>query len=396
MSLSLKKRGRVYYAQGQVRGLRVHESLRTRDITVARALLRDLETRKLSGGRVATKLWKDFAGEFLASVAHEVKSGPDSTLSLYTYTVNRFSKFLEAACILEVEHVNAAVLAQYGVDRLKDIHPQTKRQVTQNTVRSDLRILHRVFSYAKQCGYVAENPVHWKRLKTRGAKTQPYTVGEVADMLKDRKLQQTPMLRAIVLTFLLTGLRISDVIGLSVKAVDFRRERIITCTKKRGKTTTLPLHPDLRGALEMHFACRTAAQQASEFVFCDEDGSQIPRRALTSTLRRLFSRCGIKGGRAHRFRDTFSVRLLEKGASLYDVAQLLAIDVATCAEFYSPYCPELQDRAAKLVRSLDSPGSGDRPESEKVVQFCAPLSPALGHFGEGEANGKSVAATGKP
>jgi integrase/recombinase XerD len=41
------------------------------------------------------------------------------------------------------------------------------------------------------------------------------------------------------------------------------------------------------------------------------------------TLATVFERAGVKGGHAHRFRDTFSVSLLLKGVPLETVSQLL-------------------------------------------------------------------------
>ena len=170
MSLALMKRRRTYYAEGRLNGQRVHESLKTRDVQVARALMRDLETRLLTGGRVVTKQWAAFAPEFLSWVSTTVKSdGVDSTFARYKFVVDRFGKFLEARCVLELEHITAEVLAAYSQDRQADVHPVTKRAVTSNTIRSDFRILHRVFGYAVQSKYLVENPVLWQKpLKGNG------------------------------------------------------------------------------------------------------------------------------------------------------------------------------------------------------------------------------------
>lgn len=364
MSLSLMKRGRTYYAEGRCNGERVHQSLKTKDLTVAKALLRDLELRLLSGGRLVSKPWKDFAAEFKAWISTQVRTGHDSTLDRYEFVVDRFSRFLEAKTVLEVQHVDAAVLAAYGLDRQADIHPVTKRAATQNTIRSDFRILHRVFAYAVQCKYLASNPVVWQRpLKTNREK-RPFTAGQLGAMLEDKQVSQRPMMRAIVLMFTHTGLRISDVCGLKREAVDLRAERIVTKTQKRQKVVTLAIHPELRGALELYYQCRTDAQQASPFVFSKADGAQLDRRGLTSTFTRIFARAGIEGGHVHRFRHTFAVRLLTDGASLYDTAKMLGIDMATCEQYYSPYCKELQDRGAKLVRALPAIGDTGR---DKVV-----------------------------
>ena len=402
MSLSLKKCGRVWHVEGRVNGLRVHQSLRTRDMTAARALLRDLETRLLTGGRLGTKAWSEFADEFMGWIKHQVKGGEDgeeSTLSRYEFVVRRFSRFLREQSIIEVAHVDAAALAKYSEDRLRDVHPKTKKPATVKTVKSDLRTLHRIFSYAVECGYIAKNPVLWKGLGSHGANTQPFSGDEVATMLRDHIVVKQPMLRAVVLCFLFTGLRISDVVGLKREVLDINGGRLITVTKKRGKRVSLALHPELVAALQIHRACLTQAQRESAYVFSKPDGRPLKRTGLTATLLRLFARCGIKGGHPHRFRDTFAVNLLAQGASLYDVAKLLAINVATAEAYYSPYCKELQDRGTRLVFGIRSPVSQENSEATpegKVVTFQSPLSSTLGHFGDEKAKEDKPAAKAKP
>jgi hypothetical protein len=48
-----------------------------------------------------------------------------------------------------------------------------------------------------------------------------------------------------------------------------------------------------------------------------------------------------------------AVRLLEKGAGLYDVGKLLGISAQTVERHCAPYCRELQQRGTDLINSLD-------------------------------------------
>jgi integrase len=89
-----------------------------------------------------------------------------------------------------------------------------------------MRILHRVFAYAEECGYLEDNPVRFRKLATAAGKTQPFPEEEVARMLSDDVAARQPQLRAILLTFLFTGLRISDVIRLPLSALDLKNNRI--------------------------------------------------------------------------------------------------------------------------------------------------------------------------
>lgn len=77
-----------------------------------------------------------------------------------------------------------------------------------------------------------------------------------------------------------------------------------------------------------------------------------PIRSLPRDLRRFWKRAKIAGAHAHRFRDTFAVRLLAEGASLYDAAKLMGIPVQTAERYYSPYVRELQERGARLMEKL--------------------------------------------
>lgn len=382
MSLSLKRRGRHWYAVGQVEGQRIKESLKTSDRTVAEALKRDLELRLLAGGRLSRLMWKDYREEFLRWIAPQVKAGPRSTFAKYNFVLSRFSRFLEDRAVVELGHVQPATIAEYAEARRQDVHPNRKNKVGPEGIKSDMRILHRVFSYAEECGYVADNPVRFKKLGTAAGKTLPFSENEVALILTDDTTARSPQLRAVVLTFLFTGLRISDVTHLPTAALDFKNNRIVMQTQKRGKIVVVALHSELRAALDVHLAYRNKAQQAAEFVFTTNTGHVMLN--MDATLRRIFRRCKIERGHPHRFRDTFAVRLLAQGASLYDVAKLLGINMSTAERHYAPYVQELQDRGSRLVAALKVPIA---PDPEKVVQFWSTLGPALADFGEPKAKG---------
>ncbi len=74
----------------------------------------------------------------------------------------------------------------------------------------------------------------------------------------------------------------------------------------------------------------------------------------------------------HRFRDTFAVDLLAKGASPYDVAKLLGDTIRTVELYYAPFVRELRERARRIVESgegLEAMGTdwAHRPAPPKEV-----------------------------
>ena len=348
--LGLDRRGRIWRAIGQVNGCRVNQSLRTRDRVVAQALLRDLELQLLSGGRVRRLLWPDFENEFLEWVALRVKP---SSLRRYRFVVNRFGQFFSARPGAAICDVTPHVLTDYFESRRRDRHPTRRHFVGLGGLRADIKVLRAMFQHAVTLGYLAANPVLSLKASGPHRETQPFSEDELRRMLGVAGVQ----MRAVLLTFLFTGLRISDVIGLRKDSVDLAAGTIRMHTQKRGKVVTLGIHPELRGALQGHFAQQNEKQAASEFVFSTAAGSPMTNN-LDRALRRLWKRAGVDQGHAHRFRDTFAVRLLANGASLYDVAKLLGTTVAVAERHYAPYVKELQERATRLVSLLTVPGGG--------------------------------------
>ena len=351
--LTTYKRGREWWIRGSLgdRPFRPR-SLDTqyREVAARRAARFELE----SDGGLRSISWQDFQGEFLTGQALRVKP---STLKRYGFTLKRFGRFLGEKGIESVHLISSEIINRFLVARQSDRHPTRGCLVGAEGLKADLRILKRVFSVARAAGCIRENPIQQSNLSTRAGETRPFDAPEVQRLLADSRLKGDPRLRAQVLTFLYTGLRISDVIGAEAGSLKPGERILLVRTQKRGKSVALPVHPELARALDAYLAGRSPAQRASPWLFSTYTGKRVTN--LAANLHRLFVRCGVQGAHPHRFRDTFAVRLLAQGASLYDVAKLLGITVGVAERHYAPYVEELRERGRRLVAKLDF---GDNPQ----------------------------------
>lgn len=346
--ISLYRRGRIWWIRGSYEGRRIKpQSLDTSDRVVAEKRKRQVEvgfdTRETPCAPVT-----EFVKNYFAQLRPETAV---STRKKYAWVITRFVRFLNKTGINHVGRIGPEIISDYLSDRITDIHPTRKMPIGKQGLRSDLLILHSLFAYAVRCKLLPENPVSLRGIgRARQAETLPFTQDEISAMLA---LDLTPFLRALLLFFLHTGMRISDVAGMSKRAVNLTAYKLIWKTKKKGKTVFLPIHPLLAEALERHLENLNPGQRVSISLFPTATGRQDHPQRVDRKLRRVFARAGIIGGHAHRFRDTFAVRLLERGASLYDVAKLLGITVKIAEDHYSPYVRELQERARRFVADLD-------------------------------------------
>jgi integrase/recombinase XerC len=356
--VKLYKRDRIWWVDTNFRGNRERRSLHTYSRDIAEALRKQLELDVLSDGRLKALTWREFAREFEQWITPQIRP---RTLDSYIYAVEQLTTYLDGRSLLFLRDVTPGVVGEFIAARRQELHPSRKRPMTDGGVKHQLRILHRVFGYAIECSYIQKNPVIARNRNATAGLTRPFLQEEITSMLTAPYLAGKPYLRAIVLLFLHTGLRISDVIEL--RKNDVAGESLILRTRKRGRVVTLPIHPELRSAINGHLAQQTAEQRASQHLFSTADGS--PLIQMDKNLRRLWKRVGISHAHAHRFRDTFAVGLLAKGASLYDVAKLLGISVQVAEDHYAPYVAELQERGRRLVGMLDFSGAA-KPEADSA------------------------------
>jgi hypothetical protein len=78
---------------------------------------------------------------------------------------------------------------------------------------------------------------------------------------------------------------------------------------------------------------------------------------------------GVPNAHPHRYRDSFAVDMLARGASPYDVAKLLGDTVATVGKHYSPFVKELRERTRRIMES------GEGLEKTHCTNFAHPEEP---------------------
>src|SRR5437660_8603732 len=131
--------------------------------------------------------------------------------------------------------------------------------------------------------------------------------------------------RALVELVYSAGLRSSEAVGLDLADVDFDREQLHV-RGKGGKERIVPL-----GAEAGHLLARYLHEVRSELVRDAQNAvfvSARGRRLDTSTLRRIFAH-------PHRLRHAFATHLLEGGADLRTIQELLGHSSLSTTQLYS-------------------------------------------------------------
>ena len=132
--------------------------------------------------------------------------------------------------------------------------------------------------------------------------------------------------RALVELVYSAGLRSAEAVGLDLADVDFEQELVHVRNGKGGKERVVPLGEEAAHwvARYLHEARPELARGAADALFLSTNG----RRLDTSTLRRL-------APHPHRLRHAFATHLLEGGADLRTIQELLGHSSLSTTQVYS-------------------------------------------------------------
>jgi integrase len=243
--------------------------------------------------------------------------------------------------------VNRSLVEDFKAWRLEE-SKKVKQSRGGAGVVLDAAILHRVFAYGIECEMLVRNPV---RLEGRPGDNpeggaEPYTAEELGRL---REQAGPDMLAFLLLRH--TGLRGSDAVGLTWAEVDWQAREINRLTQKRRKRVVVPIHTELLFALEAERDRRSPGPEDRVLLMDAEAGKPLTRPKLYNRILALGKRAGVPHAHPHRFRDTFAVDMLAKGASPYDVAKLLGDTVETVENHCAPFVRELRERARRIMET---------------------------------------------
>jgi integrase/recombinase XerC/integrase/recombinase XerD len=209
-------------------------------------------------------------------------------------------------------------------------HPLIKshdRKLTGHTVNCYLRSISAFWSWLLKEGFINSNP--FARVKIPKAPKKvitPFTEEQTQSLLQAIDASTATGLRnyAIVLTFLDTGMRLGELIGLEMNNVDFRN-RTLKVLGKGAKERRLPIGKRLLAALWKYQLHRP--QPATGLIdnfFLARDGWPLTKNRVETIIKNLGRKAGLQGVRCspHTFRHTFCIQFLRNGANLFSLQQM--------------------------------------------------------------------------
>ena len=197
------------------------------------------------------------------------------------------------------------------------------------------------YRYLTERDLVAENPFEYARVP-RIARYHPdyLTVNDIETMLKQPDLEKKNGIRdaAILEVLYGTGMRISELINLKMSAV-YGEVGFITVVGKGNKERLVPFGHYAREAVEKYLVEvrePLRAQCESEHLFLSRNKARFSRVGVWKIIRKYARQAGIaKKVTPHVFRHSFATHMIDGGADLRTVQELLGHASITTTQIYT-------------------------------------------------------------
>jgi integrase/recombinase XerD len=251
-----------------------------------------------------------------------------ATLESYSRDLREYLEWLEAQGILQISQVGRLhVLAH-----LSALHARGLSRASQARHLAAVRGLHR---FAAAEGVAPADPSDGIEA-SRGSRPLPRFLGvEEVDRLLAQPDGRGPAGardRAMLELLYASGLRVSELVGLPLSAVDAQLG-IVRVRGKGGKERVVPLGERAQDALAGYLRTGRAVLlggRQSRDLFVTPRGRRMTRQGFWKLLGRYARAAGLPDVHPHTLRHSFATHLLERGADLRAVQAMLGhADIAT-------------------------------------------------------------------
>ncbi len=264
----------------------------------------------------------------------KVKQASNNTVSSYLRDIRQFSQWLqkeEGLDVLEATQVNISAYLRYLQD-------QGKSGATASRMLASLK---NFYAYVVSTGFLEESPVSGEIHVDRGEKKLPQilTGKEVERLLAQPSGTDAKGLRdkAMLEVMYATGIRVTELIDLNVEDVNLELG-IIKCHSAK-KSRAIPLYPAALRALGVYLRevrVVMVADPQEKALFVNVSGGRMSRQGFWKILKHYQEKAGIeKEITPHTLRHSFAVHLLENGADLGSLQELMGHSDISSTQIYT-------------------------------------------------------------
>jgi len=257
-----------------------------------------------------------------------------NTILSYQEDINAYINFLKGM------HINS-----FSLTKKKDITDfmlsQKDRGLAPNSVARRLAAIKALYRFLVRerilktdPSNLIDSPKLWKKIP------QTLSANEVEALLSQPNIRNRQGIRdkAILETLYATGMRVSEAVNLKTGNLNLE-VGFLRCTGKGNKERIIPLGRKAISSLKRYLGVsrpQHLKNKESDFLFLNRFGKKISRQSLWKIIKRYAKYARIKKPiRPHILRHSFATHLLERGADLRSVQEMLGHANISTTQIYT-------------------------------------------------------------
>lgn len=250
----------------------------------------------------------------------------------------------------------------HGIDIVKATYDDLQAFVFEtfkniSSVRTQARLIagiHSFYRFLLYYNYIEQDPSELLETpKKEHHLPDVLTLDEIDAMIAqlDMSKPESHRNRAIIEMLYGSGLRVSELVNLRLSDL-YRQEGFMRITGKGSKQRLVPISPVADQWLDYWLEDRSRLDikaQYSDIVFLNRYGRQLTRAMIFTIIKTLARQADIhKNISPHTLRHSFATHLLQNGADLRIIQQLLGHEDITTTEIYTQI--EIQDLREAILK----------------------------------------------
>lgn len=250
-----------------------------------------------------------------------------NTLDAYVRDLNNFKIFLKDNDLDNLSKVNRPIVIKYLIS-LKESGRAN------STISRNLASIRSLFQYLLFQNIVKEDPTYnLKSYPTERKTPDTLSIEELESILEKPNADNIKGARDKAMIHLIssTGLRVSQMIGLNIRDIDFEAGTIYV---KDGKSRVIRLDDETIKVIKNYLAFIEDYAEDSP-LFVNMYGDRLSRQGFWKILRAYAKKAGIKKNvTPHTLRHTCAINMINKGVSLSEVQKILGHSDRSTTEIY--------------------------------------------------------------
>jgi integrase/recombinase XerC len=271
--------------------------------------------------------------QFLDYLRYERNASPQ-TVQTYEESLRAFDSYLTF-------RDNGLSIDSVDTDLIRDWRESLMdKGNSASTINKNLSALRSFYRFALKRGLVKKDPAHAvtgpKKSKPLPQFLREGEMDRLLDGLEWDSSFNNVRARTILILFYETGLRRSELVGLDDKDVDYDAAQL-KVTGKRNKQRIVPFGAELAEQLKSYQAVRREKfGETSGAMFLSDKGERISGEQVYLIVRKYLSMVtSLKKRSPHVLRHTFATAMLNNGAGLESIKNLLGHASVSTTEIYT-------------------------------------------------------------